>query len=156
MKSLFAHGVHCTKAVRVKPPFKAVYYRTQSGSEPVRDYIDDDKKPQLERQKIHDIIARIRDYGEALGEPYVKQVSGPIYELRDTVYDNRILFVKRDQRMFVLLHAIKKKRWSIKPKDIQVAQTRWEDLERRFSRRPYRAAKAIRQRRTLKLSRYPP
>ena len=88
------------------------FYRDKNGKEPVKEYLRElssktDKDSRINLNKIRDYIKALSEYGLSLGEPYVKHLSGDIWELRPV--RNRILFFVYDGKSFILLsHFIKK------------------------------------------------
>ena len=92
--------------------YNIIFYRTESGKEPVLDFIEGlkkrkDKNARINADKINDYLEILKICGKSAGEPYVKTLSGEIWELRPI--RNRILFAAWSGTSFVLLHCFIKK-----------------------------------------------
>jgi phage-related protein len=92
--------------------FEIVFYTTDSGREPVREFLvslrrKKDKRTIIERDKISKYLQRLIEHGTRAGEPYIKKLDGEIWELRPL--KNRILFFCWTGTEFVLLHHFIKK-----------------------------------------------
>lgn len=124
---------------------QAVYYRAPDGSEPVDEFIDqldERKQPTIDLQ-----IDRLNDRpvsAPPLPFPHSSQVRGPLRELRchygSEMY--RILY-RRSEKLFILLHMLRKDSGKLPEADIVLAEQRWSDFKRRMDavpRRPPRAA----------------
>lgn len=127
------------------PTVQAVYYRDQSGKEPVNDFIDE-LAP--ERQEELDfkisLLNRTANSDPPLPFPHSSQIEGQLRELRchygRDLY--RILY-QRSGNLFVLLHALEKRTGALPQADIDVAKQRFDDFKARMNqkrRRPPRAA----------------
>lgn len=127
------------------PTVQAVYYRDQSGKEPVNDFIDE-LAP--ERQEELDfkisLLNRTANSDSPLPFPHSSQIEGQLRELRchygRDLY--RILY-QRSGNLFVLLHALEKRTGALPQADIDVAKQRFDDFKARMNqkrRRPPRAA----------------
>ena len=107
--------------------YKIYFYRDKDGHEPVAEYIAalSSKKDKDSRIKMN----KIRDYVKALstfGEPYVKHLDGPIWELRPI--RDRILFAAWVNGSFVLLHSFMKKTQKTPAREIEQAKRELADL----------------------------
>ena len=63
--------------------YKIVFYRTESGKEPVLDFIRalkkrKDKDGRINSEKVNDYIEILKICGKSAGEPYVKHLSREI------------------------------------------------------------------------------
>lgn len=75
------------------------FYKDKFGIEPLKDYFQElgnkkDKHSRININKIRDYLKALSEYGTSLGEPYIKHLSGEIWELRPI--RNRILFFAYD------------------------------------------------------------
>lgn len=107
------------------PKLSAVFFRTFSGREPVRDWLR--LLPKDERWEIGNDIAHVQ-YKWPLGKPRVDHIRGSIWEVRSRV-DNRVarvLFAVANDEM-VLLHGFIKKTSKTPNADITLAENRWKE-----------------------------
>ena len=114
--------------------YEIVFYRTESGKEPVLDFIRalkkrKDKDGRINSEKVNDYIEILKICGKSAGEPYVKHLSRDIWELRPI--NNRILFGAWAGDSFVLLHCFVKKTRKTPVREIEKAQKEFEDFKRR-------------------------
>jgi len=100
----------------------AVFYRTEAGSEPVRDWLK--AMPAADRRMIGEDIKTI-EFGWPVGMPTCRSMGGGLYEVRTNLTGNRIarvfFYVDRKQRM-VLLHGILKKTQATPPHELELAR----------------------------------
>ncbi|MBQ7573537.1 MAG: type II toxin-antitoxin system RelE/ParE family toxin [Clostridia bacterium] len=88
------------------------FYKDKNGKEPLKEYLAElgkktDKNSRINFNKIREYIKILSEYGTKAGEPFVKHLSGEIWELRPI--RNRILFFAYDGNRFILLsHFVKK------------------------------------------------
>jgi phage-related protein len=118
--------------------FQTVFYRNASGREPVREFLEslnEDAQAAIEHQ-----IGRLNLLSDAtphLPFPHSSQVDGELRELRchygRELY--RILYRRSDQ-LVVLLHIFAKRSARIHPREIGIAQQRWDDFKARMDARP--------------------
>lgn len=111
--------------------YKIHFYRERNGRRPVFDYIRElerknDKNSRIKANKINDYIEVLSQYGMQAGEPYVKHLDGPIWELRPL--RDRIFFVAWHNGSFVLLHHFMKKTQRTPIREIEKAKRELEDL----------------------------
>jgi phage-related protein len=114
--------------------FRAVYYRDQSGREPVREFVDAlDEEVQAAIDNQVDRLNLLSDDVPHLPFPHSSQVRGELRELRchygRQLY--RILY-RRSERLLILLHAFAKRSAKISEREIRVAEERWGDFKRRM------------------------
>lgn len=111
--------------------WKVVYYVSQAGNVPVRDFLD--KAGPSVKTKALRILMHVEEYGIAGIIPYVKKLIGtPLWEIRIVGGDSvRILFVTQRGKTVLLLHAFYKKTQKTPQKDIAVALGRLNDHERK-------------------------
>ena len=125
----FAHDVameqHPSKILSV------VFYRTQSGKEPVRDWM---LKLEKHDRYVLGVDLKTVEYGWPLGMPLVRSVKNyeRLWEVRSEISGNRItrvLFTVYDRKM-VLLHAFIKKTQKTPKPDLELAVDRKRSLAR--------------------------
>ena len=63
------------------------FYRDRSGRQPVKDYLAElagkkDKDSRIKLNKIRDYVKALSEYGIQIGEPYIKHISGDIWEFK--------------------------------------------------------------------------
>ncbi len=114
--------------------YEIYFYKDRSGKEPVLEYLKElsqkkDKSSRIKFDKINDYIQALSVYGVAIGEPYIKHLSGDIWELRPL--RDRILFVAWDKNGFVLLHHFMKKTQKTPIREIEKAKREVADLKER-------------------------
>src|SRR5438477_6526143 len=105
---------------------QAIFYRTQAGSEPVRDWLF--TLSAGDRRTIGFDIGRIED-GWPLGMPLTRAIESGLWECRSTLEGGRIArvtFVIDGSRM-VLLHGFEKKSQKTRRTDIETARSRRAD-----------------------------
>lgn len=107
------------------------FYRDKNGKEPVVDYMEklarkNGKDSRIKLDKIQDYIEALSRYGTRAGEPYVKHLDGPIWELRPL--KDRILFVGWVNGSFVMLHPFTKKTQKTPKREIEKAKRELADL----------------------------
>ncbi|MGE0540345.1 MAG: type II toxin-antitoxin system RelE/ParE family toxin [Dehalococcoidia bacterium] len=111
--------------------YSVIYYRAADGECDVKDFLNGLQSKA--RAKCFAYIKRLRD-GPPLPTSHAKHLDGRIWELRPewggTEY--RILYARLSgRRTFVLLVAFTKKRWEVRPEDIDKAKRRLTDYESR-------------------------
>jgi phage-related protein len=108
----------------------AIFYRTEAGNEPVRDWL----KGMLaeDRQMIGKDIRTV-EYGWPIGMPVCRPMGDGLHEVRTTLSGNRIarvfFYVDKRQRM-VLLHGILKKTRATPEADLELARQNKKRHER--------------------------
>jgi len=104
-----------------------VFYRMDSGSEPVRDWLKGLTK--AEKQIIGGDIKTVQ-YGWPLGMPVVRKLERGLWETRSRLDRRiaRILFTVQDNTM-ILLHGFIKKSQKIAKADLVLARQRMTRLE---------------------------
>lgn len=105
---------------------KVVFFRTETGSEPVRKWIKELSK--AEKGVVGNEIKTVQ-FGWPLGMPLVRKIESGLWEVRIHL-DNRIarvLFTTRGETM-VLLHAFIKKSQKMPESDKKVARDRMKKL----------------------------
>jgi phage-related protein len=110
--------------------YRVVYYRTDSGREPVAEWLDG--RTSREQAKLFWALERLAESGFLLGPPWLKKLDDDIWEVRvqhGHLYA-RILFYERTKRVFVLLHAFAKRSQRTPKRKLHTARARlmadWE------------------------------
>lgn len=101
----------------------AIFYRTEAGGEPVRDWLKE-LSPE-DRKRIGEDIKTV-EFGWPIGMPVCRPLSGGLYEVRTSLTQNRIarvlFYIDRKDRM-VLLHGFIKKTQKTPPEDLDLARS---------------------------------
>ena len=111
-----------------KEPLKAVFFETESGNQPVRDFILECTRE--DRKDIgSDIFIVQKKF--PLGLPLVEKVDTDLWEVRSHISDGicRIFFTIYQDTM-ILLHGFVKKSQKIPSKEIQTAKGRLAEFKR--------------------------
>lgn len=107
---------------------EVVFYRTDSGGEPVRDWLRGLTK--AEKRTIGGDIKTVQ-YGWPLGMPVVRKLEPDLWEVRSRLDQRiaRVLFTVQDNTM-ILLHGFIKKSQKIAKADLVLARERKTKLEK--------------------------
>jgi phage-related protein len=107
---------------------EVVFYRTDSGSEPVRDWLRDLVKS--DKRVIGGDIKTVQ-YGWPLGMPVVRKLEQGLWEIRSRLDKRiaRILFTVRGDTM-ILLHGFVKQSQKTAKVDLDLARRRKAKLEK--------------------------
>jgi len=125
---------------------QAVYYRDERGNEPVDDFING--LPPKRAAKIDEFVEEHLNGKSPSAPPpeypISSQLTGELRELRIRFASTRYrVLYQRSGNLVVLLHAIEKDTGAVPRADVELAQRRMEDFERRMDatrRVPPRAA----------------
>lgn len=106
----------------------AVFYRTETGAEPVRDWLR--TLPRAERLLIGEDIKDL-EFSWPIGMPLCRGLGQGLWEVRTTLRDRiaRVFFCVHEGQM-VLLHGMLKKTQRTASADLDLARKRKRDLER--------------------------
>lgn len=108
----------------------AIFYRTDAGNEPVRDWLK--AMSAEDRQRIGEDIKTV-EYGWPIGMAVCRPMGRGLHEVRSDLPGNRIarvfFFIDRSQRM-VLLHGMVKKTRTIPTADLDLALANKRRYER--------------------------
>ena len=113
------------------PVLACAFYKSESGSEPVRDWLK--LLPKVVRQKVgSDVQAVQRRW--PVGPPLVAGFGGGLYEVRTKIDGNiyRVMFCIMQSTM-VLLHGFQKKTQRTQQSDIDVARDRQAQVKEALS-----------------------
>ncbi len=102
----------------------AIFYRTEAGGEPVREWLKELPSPD-DRKRIGEDIKTV-EFGWPIGMPVCKPLGDGICEVRTRLTQNRIarvlFYIDRKNRM-VLLHGFIKKTQKTPAEDLELART---------------------------------
>ena len=108
---------------------QVVFYRTESGAEPVRAWL---KKSSATDRTIIGEDLKTAELGRPIGMPLAKKLGNGIWEIRSNLSRGRIsrvLFMVKDRQM-VLLHGFVKKDQRTRIEDLSLARKRKRQFER--------------------------
>jgi len=88
------------------------------------------KTDRINRNKILAYMGALEQYGTRVGEPVVKHIDGPLWELRPI--KNRIIFFYWKDNKFVMLHHFIKKTNKTPQGEIERAKAKMKDYIERF------------------------
>lgn len=108
---------------------KAYFYRTEGGSEPVRDELLQLSK---EDRRIVGTDVKDAEFAWPIGMPLCRKVAN-MWEVRSRLPQGRIyrILFAVDNQILVLLHGFMKKTQATPKKEIDTAQRRWKDYKKR-------------------------
>ena len=109
-------------------PLEVVFYRTESGNEPVRAWLQGLSKQ--DKRMIGGDIKTVQ-YGWPIGMPVVRKMEPGLWEVRCRLDQHiaRILFTVKGEKM-ILLHGFIKKSQKTPQADLQLAKDRKTKLEK--------------------------
>lgn len=107
---------------------KAVFFRSNSGAEPVRDWL---KSLPIEDRKAIGVDIKTVEFGWPIGMPVCRPLGGGLYEVRTSLENRtaRVLFAIDGDRM-VLLHGFIKKSQKTPDADLKLARSRSRDWKK--------------------------
>ncbi len=113
---------------QAKPILDVVFYRTDTGREPVREWLKE--LPREERKSIGEDI-KTAQYGWPLGMPLIRKMERNLWEVRVTTPSGiaRVFFTVKGDLM-ILLHGFIKKSQKTPPDDLNTARRRLADMEK--------------------------
>ena len=103
-------------------PLAVVFFRTETGNEPVREWLK--SLPKEDRHRIGEDLLTVQ-YAWPLGKPLVDHVGEGIWEVRSRLANRivRTLFIVADEEI-VLLHGFVKKQQRTPAHDLDLARRR--------------------------------
>jgi phage-related protein len=110
-------------------PIKVRFYKTDSGSEPVREWLRD--MDEVDRRIIGNDLMTVQ-WGWPVGMPLCRPMGSGLWEVRSTLDSHRIarvLFCFHGG-VIVALHGIIKKTQKAPIQDLRLAQARQKEVER--------------------------
>ncbi len=104
------------------PRLKVVFYESQNGKEPVRDWLND--LPFQDKKVIGEDIKTVQ-FGWPLGMPLVRKLEPDLWEVRSNISSGiaRVLFTIQEE-FIVLLHGFIKKSAKTPMSDLELARRR--------------------------------
>lgn len=108
--------------------WKIILYKSPQGKIPVNEFI---LSLELKAQsKIYNAIELLKAFGISVGSPHIKKLTGThLWELRILGADSiRIIYVAITGKIFLLLHGFKKKKDKTPPKEIKIAEDRFNEF----------------------------
>ena len=115
-------------AEKNKKMFEVVFFETENGRQPVREYILD-----LTKQDKKELGADIRSVqmGFPMGLPLVRKVVSGLWEIRSMLKDGicRVFFTIAEHNI-ILLHAFTKKTKKIPLNELSIAKERLKDFKK--------------------------
>ena len=110
------------------PRLDAVFFRSKSGNEPVRDWLKG--LPKDQRRAIGEDIAYVQ-FKWPIGKPRVDHLRGAVWEVRTSLKNRiaRTLFAVEGRQM-LLLHGFIKKTQQTPNDEIELAEKRFKEWQR--------------------------
>jgi len=110
------------------PILTVVFYKTEGGNEPVREWLKSLKRE--DRKTIGEDI-KTAQFGWPLGMPLVRKLDAGIWEVRSSISQGiaRVLFTVEGHTM-VLLHSFIKKSQKIPRSELETGRQRLSDLRK--------------------------
>ena len=107
-------------------PICVVFFRLDSGGEPVRKWLKD--LPKEQRKAIGEDVKTLQ-FGWPIGMPLVRKMTDNLWELRSHISTGiaRTFFTVYDDQI-VLLHGFVKKSWNTPLKELAIARRRLAKL----------------------------
>lgn len=123
--------------------WEVFYYRTKRGDSPIEDFLN--ALPGKAKAKCIAYMDLMEEQGFNLPRSIIAKVRGNLWELRPewSGTEYRFLYFTMVGRRIVILHAIAKKSQKLKARDIELAENRMTDVQRRLTDE---SASPIRQR----------
>jgi phage-related protein len=109
-----------------EPVLRTIFYRSESGVEPVREWLKELRKE--DRRAIGEDI-KTAQFGWPLGMPLIRKIEKGIWEVRSNITDGiaRTLFTVEKGTM-VLLHGFIKKSQEIPANELETARRRLRNI----------------------------
>lgn len=110
------------------PVLTVKFYRTDTGREPVRDWLKNDLSLEDRRRIGSDI--KTAQFGWPIGMPVVRKIEADLWEVRSRIRDGiaRTFFTVIESDM-VLLHSFVKKSQKTPKTELQIARARLKEFE---------------------------
>lgn len=107
--------------------WKIIYYISTTGENPVKKFLDAHPKAKLKALRI---LSYIEEFGLSYAIPHIKKLTGtPLWEIRILGEDSvRILYVTRQGKQILLLHAFMKKTDKTPKKEIDISLMRLSEI----------------------------
>ena len=106
------------------------YYKTQSGQEVIKDFIDD--LQEITQAKLGRQLDLLEENGNQLGMPHAKALGGGLIELRVRgKQEVRVFYAFEIGKRIYLLHGFIKKTQTTPKKDLDIARQRQAEIKER-------------------------
>lgn len=107
--------------------WKVVYYISATGENPVKKLLDAHPKAKLKALRI---LSNIEEFGLSYAIPHIKKLTGtPLWEIRILGEDSvRVLYVTKQGKQILLLHAFMKKTDKTPRKEIDISLARLSEI----------------------------
>lgn len=126
--------VHWSVSEKPAKRIPAIFFRTEAGGEPVREWLR--SLPSREDRRLIGYDIETVEFGWPVGMPVCRALQGGIYEVRTNLPQNRIarvlFYIDRLGRM-VLLHGFVKKSRRTPKEELTLARTNKKKHERGLS-----------------------
>lgn len=111
---------------------KCVYFQTESGRAPVKEFVG--SLDQRTQHKYFEVVRMLEDYGKDLPQPHAKYLGDDIHELRFFGIEGRlrILYFFYHEGKAVLTNGLVKKRGPVPMKEIETAKSRRQNYLARY------------------------
>ena len=111
-----------------EPILDVVFYKTESGNEPVRDWLQGLSRE--DRKSIGEDI-KTAQYGWPLGMPLIRKLERGLWEVRSNISTGiaRVFFTVQEGLM-ILLHGFVKKSQKTPPNELDTARRRLSNVEK--------------------------
>lgn len=109
-----------------EPVLRVIFYRSDSGAEPVRDWLKDLRRE--DRKAVGEDI-KTAQFGWPLGMPLIRKIEKNLWEIRSDIRNGiaRTFFTVEKDTM-VLLHGFVKKSQEIPPNELDIARRRLRNI----------------------------
>jgi len=109
------------------PILEVVFYKTESGNEPVREWLKG--LPRDDRRTIGEDI-KTAQYGWPLGMPLIRKIDRGLWEVRSDISTGiaKVIFTVKGTVM-ILLHGFVKKSRKTPPNELDTARRRLNNVE---------------------------
>lgn len=110
------------------PVLRVVFYRTEAGNEPVRQWLKG--LDRADRKAVGEDV-KTAQYGWPLGMPLIRKLETGLWEVRSHIAQGiaRVIFTV-DEGTIVLLHSFVKKSQKTPPTDLRTARQRLANLRK--------------------------
>ncbi len=109
-----------------EPVLRVIFYRSESGVEPVREWLKELRKE--DRKAVGEDI-KTAQFGWPLGMPLVRKIEKGLWEVRSNITDGIArMFFTVEKNTMVLLHGFVKKSQETPPNELQTARRRLRNI----------------------------
>ena len=109
-----------------EPVLRVIFYRSESGAEPVREWLQELRKE--DRKAVGEDI-KTAQFGWPIGMPLIRKIDKDLWEVRSNITNGiaRTFFTVEKGTM-VLLHGFVKKSQETPPNELRTARRRLRDI----------------------------